>query len=475
MVLSGNAKKDAAKFKSQFKNSFDISERRFVTKNGISIFVFYVDGLVAKDMINESIIAPLLEITFRVNLERRKIENAEDIQHQIISASDLRLDGDLESITLKVLSGDTAIFVDGSAEAIVAQTRSWINRGIQKPETGQTVRGPKESFTETLLFNTSLIRRRLKTPLLKTEILTIGRKSATSVCMMYVEGVAKKELVDELRQRLSSISAEYILESGHIEQLIEDNKSSLFATTGNTERPDVAAAKLMKGRVVIIVDGSPFVLTVPMLFVENFQSAEDYYTRPFYSNFLRVLRVTSYIAALALPALYVALAVFHHEMIPIKLLRTLIESREGVPFTTAAEMVFMLVLYELLREALLRLPATVGSTVGIVGALIIGDAAVSTGIISSPVVVISALTFITSAVANPTTDSTAILRFLLIGLGAALGLFGVIAGLIALMAHLCSLESYGMPYMFPIAPSTKRGFTDSVIRGNIRKIVGVKK
>ena len=231
------------------------------------------------------------------------------------------------------------------------------------------------------------------------------------------------------------------------------------------------AAKILKGRVAIIVDGTPFVLSVPMLFVENFQAPEDYYARPYYSNVLRVLRVIAYLTTLLLPGFYVALTTFHQEMIPSKLLLTLVRASEGVPLPSALEMFLMLILYDLLREALLRLPTPVGSTVGIVGVLIIGEAAVTAGIIGSPVVVIAAMTFITSAVVNSTVDSVSILRIVLLFLGAIFGIFGLLVGMLVILIHLCSIESFGIPYLMPISPISKRGLDDAVVRMSTERLV----
>ncbi len=286
---------------------------------------------------------------------------------------------------------------------------------------------------------------------------------------------ADAALIDGLRDRLKAAEVDYVLESGHIEQLIEDKKYTLFATTGNNEKPDVTAAKLLKGRAAIIVDGSPFVLTAPMLFSENFQSPEDFYSRPFYANFLRVLRFLAYFVTLTLPAVYVALAMYHNDMIPDRLLNTLIAASEGVPMSIALEMLIMLVIYELLREAMLRLPSAVGASVGLVGVLIIGEAAVGIHLIGAPTVVIAALTFITSAVVSPLTDSSAIIRLLLLLLAACAGAYGVLLGLFLLLVRLCSLTSYGCPYMLPIAPLKLSALSKTVLRLDIRSILGGKR
>lgn len=473
-ILSGNYEQDVCEFKNIFRNCFDVANKELYTLGGKRVFVAFIDGLVSKDMVNDSIVRPLMEVVFRVDHERRSIDTIRDIQTKILTMCDTTLKSDLEEIANSCLSGDTIIIVDGETQAMVSQTRSWINRGVQEPQTQKTVRGPREGFTETLLFNTSMLRRKLKTSDLKMDIISVGDVSKTNICVAYVDGIAKKETVALVKQKLNDIDVSYVLESGHIEQLIDENPHSLFATIGNNEKPDIVAAKLLKGKVAILCDGTPFVLTVPMVFMENFQAAEDYYARPYYTNFIRFIRIFSYIITLFLPALYVALTTHHPEMIPDKLLITLLRAREGVPFSAAFEMILMLILYELLREAILRLPEPLGAAVSIGGVLIIGESAVAAGIIGGPVIVVAAMTFITGAVVNPMIDSVAITRILILILGMSFGMFGILAGTLVLIAHLCSLSSFGMPYMFPVAPSSKDGIKKTVLRTDIRKILKVR-
>lgn len=448
---------------------FDISKRTFFTAKGKKTAVFYVDGLVNKDIINQDIIKPLLEIRYASRTP--DIKDIGDILKDVLSASDVRRIFDCDTAIEKLLSGDTILFMEGETSCLVMQTRGWQSRGIDKPRTQNSVRGPAEAFTETLLFNTAMLRRKIRSEKLRFENMQIGKNTKTDVAIAYIDGIAKREVVAKVRKRLKAIKAEYILESGHIEQLIEDNPSSLFSTVGNNEKPDIVAAKLLKGRVAIFVDGCPFVLTVPMVFSENFHSAEDYYSRPYFSTLIRILRTISYIVTLFFPGLYIALVNFHREMIPQKLLYTIMAAKDGIPFPSFLELLFMLALYEIIREAVLRLPTPVGSTVGIVGGLIIGDAAVSAGIVGGPVVVVAAVTFICSAVVNPLMDSTSILRIIMLVLGAIMGIFGILAGVFALCLHLCTLKSFGAPYMMPFSPLSKRGLKDSVIRMPIREII----
>lgn len=451
----------AKNFDAVIRPAEDITRRKFI--------VLFFDGLADKDLIHETVIAPLLG--YSMTVDARGICDLDAIRSRLLTSVDVSSAADFDDAVMHALSGDTILFVDGASEAIVLQTRKWMNRGIPEAKSQKTVRGPKESFTETLLFNVALLRRKIKSPMLRTEVFKIGSISRTDVCLAYIEGIAKEELLSLVRERLRGINVKYILESGHIEQLIEDPRRSLFATTGNYEKPDIVAAKLLKGRCCIIVDGTPFVLTLPMLMSENFSSPEDYYSRPYYVNFLRILRFFAYLVTLILPGLYVALVTFHREMIPDKLLSTLIVASEGVPLPLGAELFIILILYELLREAILRMPEAVGGTVGIVGVLIIGEAAVGINLIGAPTVVVGALTFITSAVVSPLADSSALLRLGLLLMGSFFGAYGVFAGLFVMFVYLCSLSSYGCPYMLPLSPVSFSGIRDCVIRGDIRAIL----
>ncbi|MBQ4062231.1 MAG: spore germination protein [Christensenellaceae bacterium] len=461
-TVSSDIEKNHRLLKKNFEGCFDIVMRRLKTGQKKDVLIIFSDGLADKELIEKSIIAPFLG--FAIDIENLKIKNIEDISEKLLSSVQIQKTKDLNSAMISCLSGDAVVFVDGAAEALVIQMRKWQSRGIPEPEIQRSVRGPKEGFTETLLFNVAMLRRKIRTPKLKTEIIKIGSVTKTDVCLTYIDGIADKKLITLVRGRLKNIKASYILESGHIEQLIEDKHTTLFATTGNNEKPDVVAAKLLKGRVAIIVDGSPCVLTAPMLMSENFQSPEDFYSRPFYSNFIRILRYAAYIITLVLPSLYVALVTMHRSMIPPKLLSTIIMASEGAPISIALEIYLLLIVYELLREAMLRLPSAVGSSVGLVGVLIIGEAAVSVNLIGAPTVVVCAVTFIASAVVSPLTDSATLLRFTLLSLSAILGAYGVFLGLFVILTRLCSLTSYGCPYMLPIAPFDFSGIKNGVLR-----------
>lgn len=468
MAISVDIEQVVDQLKETLDKCFDVTTRRLSDYHGRSMAIIYADGLVNKQTIQDDIIRPLLGFSF--DIAEKQLNNFKDLLN-LVSAVDVKEEPDFNAAIRKCLSGDTVLFIDGCERAVVIQTRGWQSRGISQPDTQKSIRGPKEGFTETMLFNVSMLRRKIRTPLLKTEIVQVGDLSCTDICVMYVEGLVEKKIVDEVLRRLKQTNVAYVLESGHIEQLIEDNHKTIYPTMAANEKPDVVAGKLMKGRVAIIVDGTPFVLTVPMLFTESFQSGEDYYMRPYYANFLRILRIIAYLVTIILPALYVALVNFHQHMIPEGLLAIFMEANQGTPLGLTLEMTFMLVVYMLLQEAMLRMPAQIGAAVGMVGVFIIGDAAVGVKLIGAPTVVIAAITFICSAVVNSAAESTGIIRFGLLFLAATLGIHGILLGIFVMIAHLCTLKSFGKPYMIPLAPFKVKGLRDGVLRADIHQVL----
>ena len=373
---------------------------------------------------------------------------------------------DFKELFHHVLSGDTVLLIDKFPKGVALSSRKWADRGVQEPSSQTVVRGPKDGFTETMRTNTALIRRRIKDPNLWLETKQIGKKTRTDVAIMYLKGVANDKTVTELKSRLNRIDIDAILESGYIEELIQDEFYTPFPTVYNTERPDTVAAGILEGRIAILVDGTPFVLLVPALLVHFFQSSEDYYQRADIATFIRMLRYLCFFLALLTPSLYVAVTTFHQEMLPTALLISLASQREGVPFPAMVEAVLMEFTFEILREAGLRMPRAIGSSISIVGALVIGQAAVEAGIVSASMVIVVSFTAICSFV-TPSFGmaiSIRILRFLFMILAATFGLFGIILGLIVMVLHLNSIRSFGIPYLTPNAPFILQDQKDNILR-----------
>jgi len=451
-----------------FEDANDIVIREFKigVEQQVKAFLIFVDGLVDKVAINESLLKSLM-------LEARLAQPNQGINKnnafRYIKECALSIASVKESRTLKdaidaVVSGDVVLFLDGSDTALIISIRGWEARGVTEPVTETVVRGPREGFVETIRSNTALIRRKIKNPNLKFESLKIGKETQTDVCIAYIKGIANEKIVREVKERLERIEIDSILESGYIESFIEDAPLSMFPTVGNSEKPDIVSAKMLEGRVAILVDGTPFVLTVPYLLVEVFQSSEDYYSRAFYSSIIRNLRFLSFAISVLLPAIYVAVTTFHHEMLPPALFMTMAASGEGLPFPALIEALGMGITFEILREAGVRLPRPVGQAVSIVGALVIGETAVSAGLISPAMVIVVALTAISSFVAPALTDASSLVRVILTLLSGVSGLYGIILGIAGILTHLCSLRSFGVPYTSPLAPTTFSDLKDVFIR-----------
>lgn len=365
-----------------------------------------------------------------------------------------------------ILSGYAVIMVDGMGKALSLEIGNIEKRSITEPSTQTIIRGPKEAFTEDLSTNISLVRKRLKNPHLKFESFYIGRDTKTTVVIGYMDTITNQDILDEVRKRVKKIDIGGIFDSGNIEELIVDKNFTPFPLTFNTERPDSISAHLMDGKVGIFVDGSPFALAMPSVLTDFFQSPEDYYQPFLMSSFVRMIRYVSFMIALILPSLYVALSTFHQELMPTQLLISIQAQREGVPFPAVIEIFVMELTFEIMREAGVRMPRAVGQTVSIVGALVIGQAAVEAGLVSNVLVIIVAFTAIASFV-SPIYNfsiSTRLLRFILILFAAIFGLYGVLLFLILMVIHLVSLRSFGVPYLAPVAPFSIQNQDDIFIR-----------
>ncbi|PZD94187.1 spore germination protein [Paenibacillus sambharensis] len=354
----------------------------------------------------------------------------------------------------KMLEGYSVIFIEGVGAAVAVFTEGGGQRGIQEPTTQTIVKGPKDGFVEDLRTNLSLLRKRIRNHKLRIETFTIGTDTGTNVCLVYMKSIANEGIVDEARKRLSDIHTNAIFETGNIEEFIADKTLTPFPTVYSTERPDAVSAHLVSGKAAILVDGTPFAITLPTVFNDFMVAPEDYYQSFLMGSFLRFIRYLSFMFALMLPSLYVSVITYHHELIPTPLLISVIAQREGVPFPAVVEAFLMEVTFEILREAGVRMPRAVGGTISIVGGLVIGQAAVEAGIISNTMVIVVALTAISSFVAPYYifSISSRLLRFGLIVLGGVFGLYGVFLGLMVMVGHLCSLRSFGVPYLAPIAP-----------------------
>ncbi|MGO4546435.1 spore germination protein [Paenibacillus sp. 2TAB23] len=436
--------------KNELGNSPDIIIRQFeMGENRAQAGAVYLDGITDKNIVNQFILHSLMidaNTGVRLNHEQSELSFIHD---HVLTVGEVCVLNDWDSIILSVLSGNTVIFVENSIEAVSGNTKGGEQRSITEPSTQVVIRGPKEGFTESIGTNVSLVRRRIKSANLRLEPFKLGIHTQTSVAIMYIQGTVDDKLVQEIRNRIQNIQIEALAGSEHLEELIQDQRMTPFSTILNTERPDTVAGHMLEGRIAIFIDGTPFNLIAPVTFYMNFESVEDYYQRPEAAAAILFLRYAALIISLFGPSIYIAAITFHQEMIPTSLLLSLAAQRESVPIPAFIEALIMEFTFEILREAGIRMPRAIGQAVSIVGALVLGQAAVEAGIISSAMVIVVALTGI-SSFATPSYNmalSIRLIRFSLMCAAALLGFYGIAIFSIILLGHMCSLTSLGIPYM----------------------------
>ena len=467
--LSRDLNQNLARIGDAFGQSPDLIVRKFTIDmgGGWDAAVVYIDGLADQTIINDHILRPLMVDTVKLSTNHAMGHPAKDllwIEDHLITANNLfRIDALDEAIDA-VLKGDTVLLVRDFTEALQISSKGWEKRAISEPETEIVVRGARDGFIENLRTNTALLRRKIADPNLTFESMRVGRKTRTDLSIAYIRGIARENLVAEVRRRIRRIDTDAILDTGYINEFIQDAPFSIFATMLSTERPDVAAAKLLEGRVAIMVDGTPAVYTAPALFMEIFQSPDDYSHRPFYATVVRWFRFLAFTFTVFLPAFYVALTTFHQELIPTPLLITIAAATEGIPFPAVIEVLVMGAIFEILREAGIRIPRSYGPAVSIVGGLVIGEAAVGAGLVGEPTVIVTALTAIASYVSPLQLEAGTFLRFGLAILAGVFGLLGILNGTILVLIHLASLRSFGVPSLSPLAPLIGGDLKDILIR-----------
>lgn len=452
-------------FSSLYQESSDVIFRSFVVGEKDACII-YIDGLSDTQKLDQQVLETLLDKTefdesdFLLSVKNKlPISNIKNIS--TYSAC-------IDSIG----NGSPILLFDGYEEALSLGLVKYEKRSIEEPQAETAIRGPREGFTESLGVNISLLRRIIKDPALKMKTILVGKYTKTKVVISYIEGLADNTLIEEIERRLQTINIDGVLESGYIEQFIEDDPYSPFPQVLYTERPDVVSANLLEGRAILMIEGTPFSLIAPVSFFSLFQSQEDYYERFWIGTFIRVLRFLFLAISLFLPSVYVAITTFHQEMVPPDLLISIASAREGIPFPAIVEALLMEIAFEALREAGIRLPKQVGSAVSIVGALVIGQAAVQAGIVGAPMIIVVSITGIASFMVPRYSIGLAIrlLRFPIIILGGTLGLIGVMLALIILIIHLSSLKSFGLPYLSPVSTVEKNSLKDTLIRAPLWKM-----
>lgn len=440
-------------------NSSDFVVRE-ITVGSYHAALFYLDGMTDLQKIQDNVIRPLQE----TSAEEISLSFLKD---SVLDVGEASFTDSMEDALDQILSGGLLLLIDGMGDGLVVSIPGWEERSITESKTQPVIRGPQESFTENLRTNTTMVRRRVKDTRVRLTNVKVGEKTKTDISVMYMNGVADDELVLDLISRLKKMNVDRVLEGEYLEEsLVEKKQMTIFPIFYNSDRPDSIAAGVMEGKIAIFIDGTPFVILAPAVFVDFIQSAEDYYQSFIYSSIIRVLRYISLAICMLAPAIYVALTTFHQDMIPTVLLLSLSAQREGVPFPAFVEAMIMEVIFEILREAGLRMPRTVGQAVSIVGSIVIGQAAVEANIVSPVMVIVVAITAISSFVIPSYTMAIPIriLRFAFIGMAAMFGVYGLTVGMLILLVHLNSLHSFGVPYMSPIANFQSSKHSDAVLR-----------
>jgi spore germination protein KA len=453
MLKKLTARELAKNLDERFSSCCDFALRKIRSACGediyIASFIVYCD----KTYISEAFLKPLITAKDKYNLMSR------------VAASKLMASNGIDDAISALLGGCAVIFFETENELFIYKTdaRSAINRSIAEPDGETVVRGPREGFVENAEVNVALLRKRIKTEKLCVEKFSCGDISKTDIFLVYIKGIADESSVERIKNRLSEIKLPSVVDSGYIEHSLGDSRYPLFPDVGNSEKPDKVAAKIFGGRIAVICDGSPIVLTLPYFFIEGLQSAEDYLKSPYHATFLRIIRMIGTFIAVFLPAIYIALMEFDKAALPHTLYMTVKEARNDIPFTLFTEIVVILIVFEIIREVGVRMPRAVGDAVSIVAGIILGDAAIKAGIASAPVIMVAAISATCSFIAVPMMNSLPLLRLLCLVCARIFGLFGVSLFLIAILSALAVKTSCGKPYLSPVAPLKVRGLYDTLL------------
>ncbi len=462
--LSSSLLENLIYFRKEFDGSMDFVVREFKI-TGTDAALLSIDGMVNKQVIAESILNPILTAAV---MELEPEQKMRYLRDNILSTVEQVQLVAKEDVIFRLMNGFAVLAIDQCDYMLSFGVQGFQHRSVSEPSNEVMHRGSREGFVEPLLVNMSMIRRRMKTPKLKFEPMVIGKDSKTNICLCYMRDMVSPEVLRLLKKNLASIQINTVLAAGDLSPFLE--KPSIFNGVGLSERPDTVCGKINEGRVAIIVDGTPNVLLVPFLFVENFQSFDDYTTRPFYATLTRWLKYISFFISIFLPGMYVASATFHPEFLPQALLQKIAQAESQTPFSIFIEAIILHILYEIMREAGLRVPRPLSHAVSIVGALVIGDAAVSSGLVGSPTLMVIALTAIASYVTPNLYEPISLLRFIFIILGGTVGIWGMMLGFGFVLINICAESIYNIPFSAPLSPFNLHSMRDVLVRLGWKKL-----
>lgn len=463
--ISTNLRENEMYVRRLCENCADILIRpmRLGDERKVDCLMVYIEVAVSNMMLDDSALGKMVNHFWEISPEQIR----EFVKYNSLGIADVKKFSTMEETFAALLAGNAVFFMDGYDQAMKISSKGYPNMGVSEAETEKVLRGSREGFTDSVKVNSALVRKRLRDTRMKVEERQVGVRSNTMVQILYMEDLVQEELLENVKERLDAYEIDGVLDSGMLEQLTEENWISPFPQYQTTERPDRAAQELLNGKIVLICDNSPFALILPSSFNGFMESSEDWYNRFEVASFLRVLRYAALTAATLLPGLYLAVIRFHTQVLPTNLLLSFAEAREGVPFSSVVELMFLELSFELIREAGIRVPGSLGNAIGLVGGLIIGQAAVTANVVSPVVVIIVALTALGS-MAIPNEEFAAafrLLKYVFLFLGGYLGIFGIVAGMYLVVSHLAGLLSFGMPYLMPfVKKNAVKNVGDGILR-----------
>lgn len=455
-----------AQFRKLLGASTDVIIQEFIisAEKNLQAAIIYLENIVDQNRLDDGILRVLMAESSAIVVQGLKtIQIARHLKSRLAIVNNLKPETTFSGATGSILAGDTILLISGLNEALVFSTRGGAQRAINTPETEVTIRGPRESFVERIGTNIALLRRRIIDPDLIVETCKVGRKTGTNIGVVYLKGIVNEKIIKEIRYRLKRIQTDGIVGAGYIEQFITDAPFSPFSTVSYSERPDVVTAKILEGRVAILIDGNPEVLTVPSLFIESFQNPDDYNFNPFYATLIRWIKYIAFGISILGPAVYIALSSYNQELIPTTLFINMASGAEGTPYPVFVEVIVIGLLFEIFREAGIRLPKPIGQGITFVAALVLAQASVTMGLNGVATVVVVTITAIASLVIPNQAHVSILIRLILVILASFFGAYGILLGLLWVMGHLASLRSFGVPCFAPVAPFNPRDFKQDVI------------
>lgn len=459
-----NCEKNIAAFKLLLHESDDLKITRF-QMGGVDCAILSIENMVSSMQLTEQVFMPIIDF------EQNGALTGDEIMRFASEKAPMSTDNivvyDINEAALKMFSGFVLLIADGVAHGCAIGIQGYEKRAITSPLSENDLLGSQEAFTETIRINMSLIRRRLKSPDLRFEMMSAGDLSKTDICLVYMHGKAEKKMIRQIKKRLGQTGLETILGAGFVKPFLEESDGiNLFSETGFTERPDVLALNLIKGHIGILIDGSPFCLLYPFMFTQAFETMDDYSTKTYYAVFIKIIRWMAFFLSVVFPGAYLAAVNYHPELLNLNLLLNLSAGEKTTIVTLFSELVVIMFLLEIMREASVRLPRAIGTAMSIAGGLIVGDTAVKSGIISSPLLIIVGITITASFVLPQLTEQITVLRLMFIFAGGFAGFFGISVCAVMALANVCSQSLSGVSFTSPLSPLRKKQIMNIIGRKN---------